>query len=285
MARLKCIAQVSEASGTINDDRIGQHGNLAWVIDGATDVLATRILPGGSDAAWFAEALAAVLSGLGDTGATPLSDVLSTVTEQVARSFREAASRPPRETHEHPSAAGILVRLRGNRLDFLSLADCQLILAAPGTAPVALGVDPELAAGDRRTVAGMRQFQAETGSQHWREARAHMLPMIRAARGRLNQPGGYGVFSVTPPPAEFIRQGSVDAPAGTRLLLATDGFTRLSDVFGRYRAVELIDEAGRRGLAALLAELRALEEGDAQCLAFPRTKPKDDASALLIEVA
>lgn len=284
MAKLSSLARISDPSGAINDDRVGHRGNLAWVIDGATDVLEARILPGGSDAAWFAETLSLAFDDLGDTGDRPLTDVLADVTSRLARSFSASALRAPRHIHEHPSAAGILVRLRGDALDYLSLADCQLVLRRPSEEPVVLGVDPELEAGDRRTVADMRQFQAETGSRHWRDARAHMLPRIREKRGRLNQANGYGVFSITVPPPDLIRHGTVAAPKGTRLLLASDGFTRLADVFARCRAADLLGLACEQGLTAMLAELRSLEEADGQCLAHPRTKPKDDASAILLEI-
>ena len=59
---------------------------------------------------------------------------------------------------------------------------------------------------------------------------------------------------------------------------------RLTDLFARYSWDELFDLACRDGLTALVEELRQMETADGDCLHVPRTKPHDDASAILIEV-
>jgi hypothetical protein len=67
-------------------------------------------------------------------------------------------------------------------------------------------------------------------------------------------------------------------------LLATDGFMRLVDLFGRYTPDEVMCLAGGIGLAKLARELREMEAADGDCLHVPRTKPHDDASAILLEI-
>ncbi len=75
----------------------------------------------------------------------------------------------------------------------------------------------------------------------------------------MNTPGGYGVFSITPPPAHFVRSGALTLAPGATVLLASDGLTRLVDVFGRYDARKLFDRARSHGLATLIGELRQIE--------------------------
>jgi hypothetical protein len=282
---LKFLDQVSIAAGRTNDDRVGHAGNLAWAIDGATDVLAERLLPGASDAAWFAGALDRAFHDAAERGAATLTDVLAAATAQSASAFAALARRPPLARHEHPSAAGVLARLAGDRLDYLALADCQLIVAPPDAPPCVLGFDPATEAGDQRAVAAMQSIRAASGGASWRTVRAELIPRFRLARERLNQPDGYAAFSITPPPADLVRHGAVDVARGTVLLLATDGLMRLVDVFRRYDLAGLVAAARSHGLAALAEELRGLERADLECLAHPRTKPHDDASAILLEVA
>jgi hypothetical protein len=43
-----------------------------------------------------------------------------------------------------------------------------------------------------------------------------------------------------------------------------------------------MDAVVARGPQALIAELRALEDADADCIRFPRIKARDDATAVLI---
>ncbi|MFO1171048.1 MAG: protein phosphatase 2C domain-containing protein [Hyphomicrobiaceae bacterium] len=283
-SRLTILDRISVASGAVNDDRVGAAGPLAWAIDGATDVLAEPLLPGGSDAAWIAAVADAELARLGAGFSGALDDLVLRLTETAARRFAAERSRAPIDAHEQPSAAALIVRLAGLNVDYVSLADCQCLARAPGEATTALGHDPEVTQGDRRAIEVMQTFRANAQSSTWREARAHLWPRIRAARGRLNTPDGYGVLSVIPPPEKFMRTGQTRVAPGTRLLLATDGFMRLTDLFARYSWDELFDLAARDGLSALVDELRQMEVADGDCLHVPRTKPHDDASAILLEV-
>lgn len=52
--RLSLRDSFSLSGDSQNEDRVGQIGTTAWVIDGATDLLEVPILPGPSDATWFA---------------------------------------------------------------------------------------------------------------------------------------------------------------------------------------------------------------------------------------
>lgn len=283
-SRLRILDQISDASGAVNDDRVGAAGPLAWAIDGATDVLVEPIMPGGSDAAWIAAITDVELSRIAETFAGGLDALILALTRHAAERFAAERIRPLQEAHEQPSAAAFIVRIDNDAVDYVSLADCQCLARAPGGEAIALGHDPEVTQGDRRAIEVMQTFRATAGQASWQEARAHLWPRIRAARGRLNTPEGYGVLSVIPPPAKFMRLGRSEIGPGARLLLATDGFMRLTDLFGRYTWDELFDLANRDGLAALLAELRQMEMADGDCLHVPRTKPHDDASAILLEV-
>lgn len=286
-AQFHVLDSVSAPSGTINDDRIGQAGPLAWVLDGATDVGSERLLPGGSDAAWFAGRLDQALRELGGRAppAAPpgLFEILAHVTGEVASAFERERLRSPAARHELPSAAGVLVAAHARGLAYLNVADCELLVAEPGAPAQTVGADPASEAGDRRLAELLRRHRIEAGEQHWKEARRKLWPSLQMARARMNEPGGYGVFSTNLPPAELVRSGEIELAAGSRIMLASDGLMRLVHVFERYRSGELIAAASERGLADLLAELRTIEADDGNCQRFPRTKPSDDASALLLE--
>lgn len=282
--RLQVLDQISVPSGKVNDDRVGAAGALAWAIDGATDVLAEPLMPGGSDAAWIAAMLDNELTSRGTTPVASLDALVAELTEAAARAFAREQRRPPSDPHEYPSAAGFIVRLADGQLDYLALADCQCFAAAPGEPVVELGHDPRVRISDKPVIEVMQTYRAETQGAGWREARQHFKPRFRAARARLNTPDGYGVLSVIPVPPQFPRTGRHPVEKGTRVLLATDGFMRISDMFGRYATADLIDVCCNVGLAAVAEELREMERADGDCVHVPRTKPHDDASAILLEV-
>lgn len=70
----------------------------------------------------------------------------------------------------------------------------------------------------------------------------------------------------------------------THALLASDGFYRLVDTYGRYSAEALLQAALADGLAPLYAALRRIEDADPQCLQYPRLKARDDATAFLLKL-
>jgi hypothetical protein len=76
----------------------------------------------------------------------------------------------------------------------------------------------------------------------------------------------------------------VETPAGTRVLLMTDGFLALVSDYERYDVPSLLAAAESKGLAALGQELREIERNDADGARYPRFKTHDDATALLFRV-
>jgi hypothetical protein len=289
--RLELLDSISAPGRTLNEDRIGALDSLAWVIDGATDFVEQRLLPGPSDAAWLAATLDAALARIGqgwlvEQPMGALAGVLADITRTAALAFERERLRVPSGHHEHPSAAGTIVRLdaaRG-RLEHLALGDCVLLVEGADGVFHRVGVAAERA-GDRAAIARIEAARRRDGHATWKEARKAMLKSMVRGRPLLNQPDGYGALSITLPPAQFVQPGEIAVAHGAHVLIASDGFTRLCDVFGRYDFAALVAAARRTGLAALLEELRAAEREDRDCHAFPRFKRHDDASALLLRVA
>lgn len=270
------------ASGAENEDRIGTRGALAWVIDGATDIGSEPIIGPGSDAGWFAGAIHDVLDDPGFDIGPRLADLPSRLAATIAARFEMAQRRAPADRFEHPSASGVVVRMAGATLDYVSVGDCTLIVEQNGTVA---RIGSDLAdAGDKRLAAAIARFHDDNGGASAAAARAHVWPAMRAARNRMNTPGGYGILSITPPPDEFVRAGQVDLASDARILLASDGLMRLVDVFHAYDDGSLLRAAERHGLAALCHELRAFEHGDPETRVHPRAKTCDDASGLLLAV-
>jgi len=275
---LEVVDQVSVASGLGNEDRVGTAPPLAWVIDGATDVVPEALTSGGTDAAWFAAALERALRAVAAEDAESLAGLAATLAARIAPEFAAAARRPPEGRREHPSASGIVVRTRGAGLEYLSIGDCTLLAEDRGRR-VRIGVD-EHDAGDRWVAEALTRRTAGAAAP----TRADLWPQLRAQRARMNTEEGYGVFSITPTPARFVRHGTLPLEKGARILLATDGVMRLVDVFRRYDTAQLFEAAWAQGLAPLVAELRAIEAADDACTRYPRAKTSDDATALLLRL-
>ncbi len=278
---LDVIDSVSRGATPANEDRAGANGTLAWVIDGATDVLAEPLIGDTTDSAWYAERLHAALIRRGRAPVESMQTLPASLAEEIAADFFKHAKRRPREQHEHPSAAAIVVRVHQSGLDVLSLGDCAL-MAETNDSFVRRNVG-ESSAGDRWVSTAIADHH-KGGATSYAEARAALWPKLRRVRNLMNTEGGYGIFSVLPTPNTFIRIERLTVERGATILLASDGLTRLVDVFQRYTPRAFFDATRDRGLETLLTELRALEAADPDCRQFPRAKVNDDATGLLLKV-
>lgn len=287
--RLEVLDAASRASGGLNEDRGRACGDLAWVIDGATDVIDEPLTKGGSDAAWFAAFIDGELQRLAAAPPADLATLPGLLAARAATAFAAAAHRTPRERAEHPSASGIIARARSTGLDYLAIGDCTLLVETD-TGIARIGTQDE-DSGDKWLATAIAAYHEQ---QHPHDgepatsaeaARAHVWPRIRAVRNFMNTAEGYGVFSITPAPPEFVTLGAVAMPAGACALLASDGLMRLVDVFGAFDTAGLFRAAKQRGIEALLDQVRAIETSDAACRKFPRAKVSDDATGILVRIA
>ena len=274
---IRVIDSVNDpGKGRDSEDRVGcdPARGLAWVIDGATDVCATRLFPEApSDAFWFAgqaegllrdgtgrdvtESVAALIEGLraaveGETGA-PISAI------------------PPGDM---PSAALTVLRWdhAPGTLSFGGFADCTALIRHPGQGVVSL---PKPA----------RDLDEQAQARRLLSDGSDIDATLRRQRATMNRPGGYWVLSVHSESMAGLNAHKTAAEPGTRILLCTDGFYRLVEMYGLYDDAGLFTAAESEGLPALIAKLRGFEADAADDIRFGRFKTSDDAAALLLELA
>lgn len=270
----------SVASGPHNEDRAGAAGPFAWIFDGATDVVERRLTDGPSDAAWFAETLHQSMHSLATSFTGPMAELpplLATITRDA---LQTVAVRLPADRSEHPSAAGIIVRETGDAIEYVALGDCTMMVRSPQRLHV-IGVD-EMRTGDLWVQEEIRMLQAGRPDTDMAATRSSLWPRLRQKRAAMNIDNGYAIFSITPPPAHRVIAGRVGFGVGDPILLATDGLTRLIDVFASHDEVTFFEAAMTRGLASLADDVRARETADAACRDYPRAKTSDDATGLLL---
>lgn len=261
--------------GRDSEDRIGSgpERGLAWAIDGATDVCADRLFPAApSDAFWFAGQADALLQ----TGAAaPPRDIVADLIDGLAAAVTEETGQSVTEIApgDMPSAALTLMQWDSGSgaLAFCGFADCTSLIRRPHEAPFAVPKPPsplDEQAQARRLLSDGSDIDAA----------------LRAQRAMMNRPGGYWVLSVHAEALSGLHCYSTQAPAGTRVLLCTDGFYRLVEMYGLFDDAGLFEAAERDGLAALTARLRGFESDAADDIRFGRFKTSDDAAALLVEL-
>jgi hypothetical protein len=270
----------TSASGRVNEDRAGAAHDLAWVIDGATDVVERPLTGAATDADWIANRLDAALTEFSAAPPTELSQLPDLTAARLAAAFAGATRRAAVDKTEHPSASAIVVRACSIGIDYVSVGDCTL-LAEGLNGFFRAGVD-DAGAGDPDLAEALAALHAEHGGLEAETARTRIWPSIKAGRAAMNEPDGYGVISITPTPRHFVRAGQIAMPAGGYALLASDGLMRLADVFSLYTAPSLLAAARSEGLISLIRQLRMAECDDIHGHRYPRAKINDDATGLLL---
>ena len=268
--------------GARNEDAAGSAGTAAWVVDGATGVSDREPLTAGwTDAAWLAQWLD---GALGRAFARPSADPdvsLAAVEAELRAAFSALAGAADVPPAEQPSACLALAAASGGSLYLASIGDCRIVVE-DGPERVRRFGSSELDRLDALLLAELRRLRRLYPGE---DPRARVRDLIRRHRSRMNMPGGYWVIHPTRRWSPGLQQERIRPSTQVcHVLVATDGFLRLADVFGAYGEADLLRAALSKGLDRLYGELRALETQDTDCDRFIPAKPFDDASAVLARI-
>ncbi len=256
-----------------NDDSFGAAGNRIWVLDGATG-LGSRLLPGGSDAAWLSHTANRLLHthhAIRDS-----VQLVRTVIAGLASAFEQECIARPEARWQLPCAALLLLTVEADRTEAVWLGDCRAILSIDGRIETC-GETPEGEAEEREWAAKLGQGASATAMLDSET----VMTALRDSRDRFNTGHGRWVLGLEPKAADHMKS-AVFARATEGGLAMSDGFSALELKYRRYQAADLLEAASEKGLALLAGELRAIEEvEDPDGRAYPRFKCSDDATAVL----
>ena len=279
---MRLIGAVSQGSGAINEDGCGWLGPredvcAAWVFDGVTGINGRNYLGDGSDARWLVNRAHARLLDLAARD-LPLEEVLAALVEGLVDDFARAAGAGDLpQDHDPPAACLILVKRYGTVWRALRLGDsCLLARAADGSHRIHAASPNNVL--DHWLTREVRK-RRDAGVLNMTALLAEFAPQLKQGRARRNTPGGYSILEASRDALampEFIELGRPE-----EILLCTDGYYRAVDHYGLHDDQGLID-ASAQGVDTVLAALRAAEASDPDCSRYPRFKPADDATALLL---
>lgn len=260
-----------------NEDASGAAGDYLWVLDGAQLPGWPPLFPP-SDAAWFTAALSARLEAL----APHASDgpaLLAEAVSDVADMFLAQAPGERREPLSWPITQVVLARVGAGVCDLWSLGDsAAYLLDADGRVTV-LDAVPDLRDAETKEVADLF---ARTGAG---TSGVRTTPLFRErwAERRRRQMSGEEppVLSLDPAIIEHAAHCPLAYSPGAHLLLATDGFSALVELYEARDPASLVHASIQGGLEPLVKEIRAIEAADPEGMRYPRYKTSDDTTALL----
>ena len=265
-----------------NEDICGACQDWAWVIDTSIFPGTAPVMHPRSDAAWLAAFADERLSNLAP-GAEDGVALIRHVMEEARTAYRAAA---PRERHEDfvswPLGAMTLVRRSRNGLDAWTFGDTTAYVRQSDGTVLTLGDAP-----------GLREAESAKAAELMRASRSrpdeilgepvflHWLGERRERQRKSGVPAA--LLSLNPEAVNRLRHESVPCGEGAAILLASDGFSALVDLYGAFDAAGLMEAATASGLEPLARKAREIETAiDPDGRLYPRFKRSDDATALLL---
>ncbi|MCA3555451.1 protein phosphatase 2C domain-containing protein [Aestuariivirga sp.] len=279
---MRLIGAVSEGSGAVNEDGLGWLGprddvTAAWIFDGVTGINRRNYLGEDTDARWLVSKAHARLMALAAEDMPPAA-LLAALVAGLIRDFGEAsAGKAIPADYDPPAACLVLVKRYGADWQALRLGDSCLI-ARDGAGQHSIHAASPNTVLDRWLTREAKK-RRDAGTPDGKALLADFAPQLKQGRAKRNRPGGYSILEAS---ADALAMPeTVDLGRPDRILLCTDGYYRAVDHYGLHDDAGLLD-ASLRGVGEVVAALRAAEAADPACERYPRFKPADDATAVML---
>jgi hypothetical protein len=263
-----------------NEDACGASQSWAWVIDTSIFPGTPAIMHEASDAAWLAGFVSRRLSDLAPHAEDGVA-LIRHAMEEARTAFLAVAPEERRDPFTWPIGAMTLVRHRGKSLDVWTFGDTTAYVRQPDGSVITAGEAP-----------GLRTFEAAAAARLLEASGATPKTIVKTPefqswlaerRQRQKQGRGLALLGLDPSAADRLRHETVPCADGSAILLASDGFSALVDLYGLMDAEGLMEAALSSGLEPLAREARRIEtEVDPTGKLYPRFKESDDATALLL---
>ena len=269
-----------EAGDFANEDAAGINEYGAWLLDGATGLGGANLTGGNSDAQWYTKWWDSYLS-LNMKNDMPLSEIITKGIIKVKTDFNNALIGEPGSRLDYPSSSIAALKWHDDCIEYFSLGDSPMLIQGKGGLKEI--TDRKLSALDQKVYDAMNHLIAGKHISAW-DTKKYVLPMIKEHRMLLNTEEGYWILGFDTEAVKKASQGIINLIEPVKILMASDGFSALTDKYHMIEKENFISLVEKKGLPLLYENLRAMENKDKEGINYPRFKKSDDASAIYLEI-
>ncbi|WFD10246.1 hypothetical protein [Tepidibacter hydrothermalis] len=272
---------ICDGSSMINEDvaNINKHG--AWILDGATGLNGKNLIDKDSDAKWYVKQWDEYVNKNFHRTDIDLKRIVKEGINVVKDKYYKRVKDKCVKSLDLPSSSIVLTRWIKDTLEYFILGDCTLIIENNNKLNVIK--DDSVTRLDNKVFQAMDEIMRKEGKT-LSEAKKEVNNLIVRNRLLKNTNEGYWILGFDTEAVDRGLYGKIPFSSDTKLLMASDGFSAITDRYNYIDMENLIHEAQNKGLDNLCRKLRQIEEEDSSGDKYPRFKKNDDASAIYIEL-
>lgn len=274
-AKFSCSA----IGNQVNEDYVAVGLTYAVLLDGASGITGTRVLPhhSGSDAQWFSHFVGGRICEYLDASRGIVDSIRLAVDD--SRDYIGEHGVTDNEDL-HPSSTLVAVSVAGDLVDIVSLGDSPVFIGLKDGSLATMS-DSRIAELDQAAVDAMvdrSRGRAMTGVQK----RAAVNDILLVNRQLKNKPDGYWILDPSGVALEHLNVMQFSVEAIDYVCAMSDGLERAFDLFGLADPAAFLATATRESFDELIVRLRAEERQDPDFDRYPRLKMHDDATCFML---
>ncbi|CAH2215381.1 hypothetical protein [Tepidibacter aestuarii] len=272
---------ISDGSSRINEDiaNINKYG--AWVLDGATGLNGKNLIDKDSDAKWYVNQWDEYVKKNFQKIDIDLKTIVKEGINVVKDKYYKKVKDRNIKSLDLPSSSIALIRWVEDTLEYFILGDCTLIIENNNKLNVIK--DDSVTKLDNKVFEAMDEIMKKEGKT-LNEAKKEVNNLIVSNRLLKNTDQGYWILGFDTEAVDRALYGKIRLDSDAKLLIASDGFSAITDRYNYINMENLIYETQNKGLDSLCKKLREIEEEDSSGYKYPRFKKNDDASAVYVEL-
>lgn len=274
----------NEIGKPYSDDAFLVMPSLAAVCDGGTSKSDHRVLNEyGSDAMWLSNVFLKNLKTAEESRTdNDWKKLLRRAAELTIRDFEmTGADKTGLEKYELPNSTLVMAMRHidnPEKITLVNIADGVIIYRENNEIKLLSGSPVLKAIEKKREEKLVNALQA--GQPLSRES---FIPAMREDINAINTPKGFASVDLSLDWIEHpdIRVCETVQKNNDAFLLATDGMTRIFDLYKKYDYKTFYNKSLSEGLSNILKEIRKIETKDKERIKYPRLKTSDDICAII----
>ena len=270
----------NKGSATFNEDVVGLSPYGAWVIDGATGLNGKNLISNESDAKWYVNWWNKYLHDNLSKNES-LKEIVKNGIDKINKEYHKIIGDNKIEPIDFPSIACSIIKFYKDRIEYLILGDCTLLLSKNEN--VTTYKDDAISLLDKSVFDYIESLE-DVKNMSFNEKKSNAMHIIINNRLKKNTVGGYWSLEFSKEAVENSINGFIEVDGNMKIMMSSDGFSCAYDRYNLFTKEEMFSVAQNQGIDYIYNKLREVEKSDESGVEYTRFKVHDDSSCIYLDI-